>query len=469
MLNYFKAATQAKYYRLLCSFCLFIYFYLEAELLFTDRISDKMDVETGTMFYGLFCLAAAAGFFSFFFLRRLSTKSTEQFVIIVLGIAGTVFTLGVHFAGHTALPVLTLLTMYIAGVIGASLLYLMAVKVREKNVIGLFIALPYVLAFILQYALGYITPFFNDVEETIQYVLLAASICGAFILSLEHSELEHNETMIEKSEIAAVKKTEAKKYLHGALLACFLISCLFGLVDGIVMTLHTGQQLDVYGWVRLLCVPGLLFAGWLMDFKEGRFFPFSTLAAFVLLIIALFLFHTEETFNAALGSVYFLGSFMTMYSLGIFVRIAEQSGAATFWASAGRGMKYLMGGVFSLLGSFVFSNFSLILLTSIYLVLLVALFFVFFFQGKLSHNGEETRALNDLQDKSLEEMASGYGFTGREVEVLRHLMLGLQNSEIAEKMNIKENTVYKYVSDMIIRSETKSRSGLIAKFMIPKK
>jgi two-component system nitrate/nitrite response regulator NarL len=64
----------------------------------------------------------------------------------------------------------------------------------------------------------------------------------------------------------------------------------------------------------------------------------------------------------------------------------------------------------------------------------------------------------------LEAFAGRYAFTNRETEVLRHLLDGFQNVDIAEKMNITENTVYKYVSSMITKTDAKSRGGLIAMF-----
>ena len=71
-------------------------------------------------------------------------------------------------------------------------------------------------------------------------------------------------------------------------------------------------------------------------------------------IAAVFLFNTAETFNAALGSVCFFCSFMTMYSLVVFIRVADSTSLPAFWAAAGRGLKYLAGGIFALAGSHMF-------------------------------------------------------------------------------------------------------------------
>ena len=456
MKNYVKTAVQPKYRRLLLAFGLFIYFYLEAELLFTNRIAGSMGENTGTIFYGIFCLAAAVGFFFFSLLHRLTPTKSIRHVILALGGTGVVSTVAANFIESWPLAAVTLIAMLTAGIFGAHLLYTMAVNVEEKSVTGLVVALPYVLAFVVQYILSFVIPLFGGNGSLFQHIILAAALCAAFVLAPEHKK-----EPAQKQEPDVKTKAEAKRYLIGALIACFIISCLYGLVDGIIMTLHAGQELNVYGWVRLLCVPGLLFAGWTMDFKEGRYFPFCSLAAFLVLVIALFLFNTAETFSAALGSVYLLASYMTMYSLGVFVRDAGRSDNPSFWASAGRGVKYLTGGIFALLGRFVFSYFSLLVFALLYLIMLVALFAVFFFQGKLHPQDDAAATGSELP---LDELALGYGFTEREVEVLKLLLDGQTTVIIAEKMSITAHSVQNHISSMMSKSYSDSRSVLITKF-----
>ena len=73
-----------------------------------------------------------------------------------------------------------------------------------------------------------------------------------------------------------------------------------------------------------------------------------------------------------------------------------------------------------------------------------------------------------IHSEYVESLIKTYSFTNREIEVLRYLLEGLQNIEIADRMKITEHTVYKYTSSMFIKSGAKSRSGLIAMFATPK-
>ena len=454
MIQYIKTTIQSQHRRLLFAFGLYIYFYLEAEILFTIRIGEKLSESIGTVFYGLFCLAAAIGFFSFAFIRRLVPGADKPVLLSLVG-GGVVSTLLAAYTGARLTAVFTLLSMLLAGIVGASLLYTMAITIKEKSVLGLFIALPYAAAFLLQYILGYIAPLFGGNELLFWHITIAASLCAVPFLVPKIIE-----TPVQKQKAQHSAVPENKRYLVGVLIAGFIIFCLYGMMDGIIMTLHAGQELNVYGWSRLLAIPGIIFTGWVADFRGGKYFPFASAVGMTAAIAAVFLFNTAETFNAALASVYFFCSFMTMYSLVVFIRAAENTGLPAFWAAAGRGLKYLAGGIFALVGSLIFSNVSLLLLALLYLGLMISLYIILYFQGKLTpiENAPPQPSI------SFEQLIDEYGFTPRETEVLELLLAGQDTSEIAKTMVVTEKTVQNYVHSLLSKTHTNSRLKMIAMF-----
>ena len=454
MNQYIKTVIQPQHRRLLFAFGLYMYFYLEAEILFTIRIGERLSESIGTVFYGLFCLAAAIGFFSYAFIRRLIHGMDRPALLTLAGV-GAISTLSAAYTGAWQTAVFTLISMLIAGIVGASLLYAMAIRITEKSVLGLFIALPYAAAFLLQYILGYISPIFDGNEPLFWHFTIAAALCAAPFLAPKIVEMP-----IQKQKTQPGANPETRRYLVGVLIAGFIIFCLYGMMDGIIMTLHAGQELNVYGWARLIAIPGILFTGWVADFHEGKYFPFASAVGMTAAIAAVFLFNTEETFNAALGSVYFFCSFMTMYSLVVFIRVADSTVLPAFWAAAGRGLKYLAGGIFALTGSLIFSNTGLLQLALIYLGLMIALYIVLFFQGKLT----PVEIVPPQPNIPFEQLVEKYGFTPRETELLELLLTGQSTTEIASKMVLTENTVHKYVSSMIQKSKSESRAILVAKF-----
>jgi len=457
--KYIKTTIQPKYRKLLFAFGLYMYFYLEAEILFTDRIGELFGKSIGTTFYGIFCLAAAVGFFSFAFLRHLFSK-TGRLLLIILSSAGVICTVATVYTGTVITAAFTLFVMLIAGITGASLLYAMAVNIKEKSVLGLFIALPYAAAFLVQYIVGYISPLFSKIEPLFLHFSIASAFFAAVILSPKAAIT----APMRKKDIKPDTCAETKRYLIGAMAAGLIIFCLYGMMDGIIMTLHNGQKLNVYGWVRLLCIPGLFFTGWLADLRGGRYFPFASAAGMVAAVAAVFLFNTAETYNAALGSVYFFYSFMTMYSLFIFVHMADSTSAPAFWAGAGRGLKYMAGGVFALAGSLIFAHVSLLMLALIYTALLIVLFIILFFQGKLTPVDITVQVSGRQFKVPLDDMIKEHGITNREQEVLRALLSGKSTSAIAEEMVISTKTVQKYISSMISKTNAKSRAELLSIF-----
>ena len=438
------------------AFGLYTYFFLEAELLFTARIGERFSENAATVFYGLFCFAVAAGFFVFPLLCRVC-RDKRPLVISASGSACAVCALAAGVVQGGPLAALTLLAMLSAGIVGASLLSAMASDIKDKSALGLVLAVPYAAAFVLQFILKPVTPLLGRHGMLFLHAAIAAAVGLSVILSSKTAGRKAREP-----EWAPEKTAETKRYLIGAVAAGLIIFCLYGMMDGIVMTLHSGQMLNPYGWVRLLCVPGILFAGWVFDLRGGRYFPFACVVAMVAAVIAVFLFDTAETYIAALGSIYFFCSFMTMYSLAVFVCVPDSLRAPAFWAAAGRGLKYLAGGMFALAGSLIFTNISILFLALIYLALLIALFVVFFFQGKLTP--AEIADAGPPPDASFEEMTQGYGFTRREAEVLKLLLAGQDTSDIAQTMVVTEKTVQNYVSALLSKTGAKSRLKLIAIF-----
>ena len=459
--GYFRMIA-GKYWKLSLAFAVYMYYYLTAELTFTELMVLEFGAGAGTLFYGFYCLAGAAGFFGYG-LTRMLVKGTggRCRLLCIVGVFGVGFTLSAPFAGGSFAGAFTLAAMLAAGYAGGELLCNIAVCVREKSTLGIFIAAPYSAAFLLQFLFGYVEPFFGDALQTVTHIVLAAAFAVCVFLLLAHGLAAPD-----GNPSSFAKKPDAKKYLWGAVISCLIISCLYGLMDGIIMLLHSGQELDVWSGTRLLTIPGMLSAAWFADYKHGKYFPFATLIAMVMAVSAVLLWREADTWNLALGAVYFFFSFMSIYSLAIFVRVASDTDKPGLWAAAGRGVKYAAGGAFALLGSFVFENISLLAIELLYLALLIILACVFFFQGRLGMTPDagQRQPAQLSRGQTFEEMVAFYGITEREAEALRFLLKAAKTSDIASAMFVVEGTVYKYISSMITKTGRKNRAELIALF-----
>ena len=63
---------------------------------------------------------------------------------------------------------------------------------------------------------------------------------------------------------------------------------------------------------------------------------------------------------------------------------------------------------------------------------------------------------------NLNEIRRQFGLTRRETDVLRRTLSGLKNAEVAEDLNISEQTVKDYLSEVYIKSGTKNKFELVS-------
>ncbi|MFZ2197226.1 MAG: helix-turn-helix transcriptional regulator, partial [Thermodesulfovibrionales bacterium] len=63
---------------------------------------------------------------------------------------------------------------------------------------------------------------------------------------------------------------------------------------------------------------------------------------------------------------------------------------------------------------------------------------------------------------NLNEIRRQFGLTRRETDVLRRTLSGLKNAEVAEELNISEQTVKDYLSEVYIKSRVNNKFDLIS-------
>jgi DNA-binding CsgD family transcriptional regulator len=63
---------------------------------------------------------------------------------------------------------------------------------------------------------------------------------------------------------------------------------------------------------------------------------------------------------------------------------------------------------------------------------------------------------------NLNEIRRQFGLTRRETDVLRRTLSGLKNAEVAEDLNISEQTVKDYLSEVYLKSRVKNKFELVS-------
>jgi len=73
--------------------------------------------------------------------------------------------------------------------------------------------------------------------------------------------------------------------------------------------------------------------------------------------------------------------------------------------------------------------------------------------------------IKQRQGFSLERAKERFHFTGRETEVIEHLMKGLTNKEIAKAITISELTVKEHIKHIMDKTHTSTRTGVLMKIL----
>jgi DNA-binding NarL/FixJ family response regulator len=447
-------------------FGLHMFYYACAELLINDLATARVGTENVVVLYGAISVAVAVGFLLFPFLRRLLKSGMSRKLSLAVAWALNI----VAFAAVLSTPNPALfsaaaaLVSLTAGYIGGFVFYSIAVGALDKAYYGRVFGFSSAAAFCAQYGFSKLLAVLGDGGILFEAILLGAVISSCAVSLLFFSGRPQIWTI--KSGSAITDRTDMKKYLWGAFFIIAVIWAMEGALDGVVTGLHANQTLNVSELPRLLHAVGLVIAGFVFDFKEGRFYAPVTVLFMIAQIIAVFFFTSADGFNVALGAIYLCGAFGSVYSQAELTLSAASSPSPALWAVMGRAAKYIPNGIMAVAGGYFYTSNANITFALLYLVLLGALFTLFFTQGKLSVERDDPAEYEPSRPSAptMEKLIADYGLTSREAEVLRMLLTGKKTADIAEALCVTEGTVYKYISSMIKKTKTNNRLELIATF-----
>ena len=253
----------------------------------------------------------------------------------------------------------------------------------------------------------------------------------------------------------------------GITLALLLLNCFF---DGVLFQVHAAAQVDSLTELpRLLLIPGSLFFGFLADCRDGRYLPLAALCTVLLTLLNPALVGTANTYPLNL-SLFYLGvsAALSYYTL-TFWRLAPRTRCPALWASMGRILDGLLGGLLALAG---YSRVSSGLVLFLDLFLLAFLIVSMSLHGDLALARQRTPAPDpagpapdpappEQTPPDLALLRSRYGLTDRETEVLREWLLTEDSqTEIADRMCISVSTLRGHVAALYRKTGVNSRGKL---------
>ena len=225
--------------------------------------------------------------------------------------------------------------------------------------------------------------------------------------------------------------------------------------------IQTGTSLEL---TRIFYAAGLALAGRLLDRK--RQLGYFACAVALILPFVLLVLSRETVSSAALWSAdYFFYGFFSAFRVILFADLAIRSGR--YWLS---GFGLLFGRVGDALGTALCIALQgdpviLVLLTGALFIVTAALLFALYQRSAVS--SPAAAALSGLSPEPeadpLERFAAQAGLSRRERDVLRLLLARRSNPEIAEALNVSENTVKFHVRNVLQKTGCKNRKELLEK------
>ncbi|MCF0229623.1 MAG: helix-turn-helix transcriptional regulator [Parasporobacterium sp.] len=243
-------------------------------------------------------------------------------------------------------------------------------------------------------------------------------------------------------------------------LVLVLMSLIYTISSADYSMIAEDQVISSTFYTRLCYAAGLILAGFIYD-KSHTASAIIALVSIIYPIMAYMLL--KQDFYPDLIyclSYFFLGFFAVFRSL-VFISIGKISDQYLYLAGLGMLISRFTEGLFSLVnvhiartevGGFILSG-----------VLFVPLIIVFFMRFQV-RKPEQPGPMSD--EEKLTELAKSCGLTRREEETLVLLVSNATNSEIAASLTISESTARFHVSNVLKKTDCRTRNELIHKFRL---
>lgn len=229
-----------------------------------------------------------------------------------------------------------------------------------------------------------------------------------------------------------------------------------GFNDGFYVRLFSAGQIDLYGSMRLILIPGFLLAGWLADFRHRKYFAVSVICVYMISVFAPILLEEQKHQYLNLGLMYVYLSFLVIYFNVTFFDIAADSRNPEFYAPLGRIIDIIASILFSLIAVTV----NTYLVLAIYLVLLVIAWSIQIWKAQ---HVDKKETVNE--SRSIDDFIQLYALTERESEIARQVLLkGESIKQLSQELFISERVLYRHLSHIYEKTGTDSRMSLLIKY-----
>lgn len=454
---------------------LFNYIFLGTEYLFDNIVGDIKPQSVVTA-QSYILGASVLGFLFFAIIKKYINKKLKYGLLSAFIVVETLLFALMEYSESYGFVVITGCVMFaLFGVMGSAVYYIASVYLKINRNVASTIGLAYGLGIMFQFGDN------NIVASKIARLIIFAIVLVVWIAIILNLYLEENaESQNEKSRKVKYEKTESKnieckntalknaEYKNSRITAIVLIitimlmACIFSTLDNIVTYYHSKGIMDIGQYPRLLLAISGVVAGVLFELKERKLMCLIMYSVTLLSTICMLVITMGEPFIIGLVVFYLSAGFFSVFFTIAFVNLSFEMKTPELWAGMGRAANNLCA---VLMGTVFFSLFNSTNMLSNSIVIIILFVFVSIFMaiyyGKNSKKSYVAESL-ESDDKKMEHFVQQFSLSKRECEVLETLLKSDKNvKEIAQELYISRAALYRHISNMNEKTDTKSREGLI--------
>lgn len=447
-----KRLTEPELVRGACFALCFFAFQL-TEFTVNDRAGALLGADSVIAVYSVGILCTSLGFLCFPLLQRLSGAKAKRSAVCVCGVLAVVFAL-LTSVSQSAAPFLTsaFLSLFSLGIIGGGVYYDCALTFRGKRRIGCVLGVGMGCAVLLQFIVQNLLP------QAAFTVCVALSVAVIVYFSLRPP------CEMGAEEQPADEKTDGKA-APALTTAVALMSLVCALLDGIVVPANAEGQAGVSDFVRLFYAVSLVAAGFVADFKGGKYLSLLTVCLMFLSTVSCAFLTSGAALGVGTSLIYVYSGFYVIFLTVRFLRFAPQSAHPSLWAGMGRAVRGLTVAACTVPTALLYKAFGSVPLIAGSCALSVVIMLILLRDISRVFTSEKEEQTSHTREKSVSLYAEHCGLTPREAEVLEKLLTtedGVQ--EIADSLYISRRVLQRYISAIYRKTDTKTRVGLFQSY-----
>lgn len=440
---------------LMVALALFNFIFLGTEYLFDNMMSFVTSPECVIAAQGYILGASVIGFVLYPCLSLKIPENMHAIVVFTGALAEIIciFVIWQH-AFYALILVAGCLAYVLLGIVGSAVHYHLSCVVKRDS-LAKTAGISYALGILFQYLNTHLMQ--NSIAESIILAVFSAVVA----LLLLKAEQEHI-----KEDRESLKRIENPNLAGLALIAVvMLMTCIFSTLDAEVTLVHVSGNGDVGNWPRLLLVVSALFAGVLYDACHQKFMNLIMYGVTILSTLCIVVMENGGSFYTGLVVFYLSAGFFVVYFTSSFMKLSYKTNLPQLWAGLGRAVNNVCAFIMSSVSLKILKSDNFVLRNGVVLLLFVLISVAFYFYVSFLKISKEEDIVEEVfisEEEHLQQFARAFELTQRETEVLHVLLVSDDNvQEIAEQLLISRAALYRHITSINEKTNTKSRIGLV--------